>query len=75
MALKEYMWRGHTYQIADEDLCRYPGAVPKPPKREPRAPKGTGRKVSTPKSGAKPLDKSAEPAADKRRSPRRKSGE
>lgn len=27
MALKEYYWRGSTYQIADEDLPRYPGAV------------------------------------------------
>ena len=28
MALKEYRWRGSTWQIADEDLPRYPGAVP-----------------------------------------------
>lgn len=28
MALKEYIWRGTTWQIADEDLPRYPGAVP-----------------------------------------------
>ena len=28
MALKEYYWRGSTWQIADEDLGRYPGAVP-----------------------------------------------
>lgn len=26
MALKEYRWRGSTWQIADEDLPRYPGA-------------------------------------------------
>ena len=28
MALKEYFWNGKTYQIADEDLMHYPGAVP-----------------------------------------------
>lgn len=28
MSLKEYRWRGSTWQIADEDLPRYPGAVP-----------------------------------------------
>ena len=28
MALKEYRWRGYTWQIADEDLPKYPGAVP-----------------------------------------------
>lgn len=27
MALNEYLWRGSTYQIADEDLPHYPGAV------------------------------------------------
>ena len=26
--LKIYRWRGHTYQIAEEDLDKYPGAVP-----------------------------------------------
>ena len=26
MAMKEYRWRGSTWQIADEDLPRYPGA-------------------------------------------------
>ena len=26
MALKEYRWRGSTWQIADEDLHHYPGA-------------------------------------------------
>lgn len=28
MARKKYIWRGHTYLIADEDLNLYPGAVP-----------------------------------------------
>ena len=28
MALKEYYWRGSTWQIDDKDLGRYPGAVP-----------------------------------------------
>lgn len=27
MALREYRWRGNTWQIADEDLPKYPGAV------------------------------------------------
>ena len=36
MALREYEWRGSTWQIADEDLVRYPGAVPvwKPEEKE-----------------------------------------
>ena len=25
--LKNYRWRGYTWQIADEDLPKYPGAV------------------------------------------------
>lgn len=25
--LREYYWRGNTWQIADEDLGKYPGAV------------------------------------------------
>ena len=48
--LREYRWRGNTWQIADEDLPKYPGAVlvgqaePKTKKRTPsnksrRAPK------------------------------------
>lgn len=28
MALKNYYWRGFTWQIAEEDLDKYPGAVP-----------------------------------------------
>lgn len=31
MALKEYRWRGYTWQIADEHLHLYPGAVPVEP--------------------------------------------
>ena len=26
--MKKYIWRGTTYQIAEEDLWKYPGAVP-----------------------------------------------
>lgn len=26
--LREYYWRGYTWQIADEDIDKYPGAVP-----------------------------------------------
>ena len=32
--MKEYRWHGHTYQIADEDLENYPGAVPVKAKTE-----------------------------------------
>ena len=31
MALREYRWRGFTWQIADEDVHMYPGAVPVEP--------------------------------------------
>ena len=31
MALREYRWRGFTWQIADEDIHMYPGAVPVDP--------------------------------------------
>lgn len=35
MALKEYRWRGYTWQIADEDLAKYPGAeLVEAPKQE-----------------------------------------
>lgn len=27
MALRIYKWRGYTWQIADEDIDKYPGAV------------------------------------------------
>lgn len=40
MALREYRWRGFTWQIADEDLDKYPGAVPVEPlpKKKTKAP-------------------------------------
>lgn len=47
MAMKEYSWRGFTYQIADEDLKFYPGAVPVHPEPEEKAdatPKNKARK-------------------------------
>ena len=75
MALKVYLWRGHTYQIADEDLCRYPGAEPIPTESAARAAKGTGRKVATPKSATEPANKSAAPAANKRTRSRKKAVE
>ena len=34
MALKEYRWRGYTWQIADEDLHHYPGAEPIEPAKQ-----------------------------------------
>lgn len=51
MANKEYKWHGFTYRIADEDLERYPGAVPV---EKPGA-----------KGGEAPANKAATPAADK----------
>lgn len=49
--MKEYKWRGLTYQIADEDLVNYPGAV----------------LVEEPvnKSAAKPKNKARKPAKNK----------
>ena len=32
--LKEYKWRGYTWQIADEDLHLYPGAEEVKPKKK-----------------------------------------
>ena len=46
--MKEYRWHGHTYQIADEDLENYPGAVPV--KAEKEAPKNKARKSAANKS-------------------------
>ena len=43
MALKEYYWRGSTWQIDDEDLPRFPGAVPVDQK-----PKETAKKRPVP---------------------------
>ena len=52
MAMKNYEWRGFTYQIADEDLEKYPGAVPveekkkedpKPETKEKKAPLNKSR--------------------------------
>lgn len=44
MAMKIYKWHGNTYQIADEDLDRYPGAVPVEPKKEKKAEKAPSNK-------------------------------
>lgn len=44
--MKEYIWRGYTYRIADEDLPRYPGAVPvekEEPKKAKAEPKNKAR--------------------------------
>ena len=75
MALKEYTWRGHTYQIADEDLGRYPGAVPVAKQAAKPAATERGRKVATPKAKAEPSNKAAAPAANKRRATRKKQEE
>lgn len=46
MANKEYIWRGYTYRIAEEDLGMYPGAVPveKPAEKAKAEPKNKARK-------------------------------
>ncbi len=47
--MKEYRWRGLTYQIADEDLKSYPGAEQVSPEPEAKAapqPKNKGRKTT-----------------------------
>ena len=56
MALKEYFWNGKTYQIADEDLKHYPGAVPVKeeapvkPEPQPKAKKAPANKSRQPKN-------------------------
>lgn len=49
--MKEYKWRGLTYQIADEDLDKYPGAIL------------IGEPVD--KAAAKPKNKARKPAKNK----------
>ena len=55
MALKEYYWRGSTWQIADEDLGRFPGAVPVDAKPKETAKKRTATPAN--KSRRAPKDK------------------
>ena len=66
MALREYLWHGRTYQIADEDLPRYPGAVPVEQLRAEEVAKGAGRKAPTPKAAHEPENKADKPAQNKR---------
>lgn len=56
MALKEYRWRGSTWQIDDKDLEMFPGAVPV------EKPKPNGEKKRIP----------AAPANKSRRAPKNK---
>lgn len=51
--MKKYIWRGTTYQIAEEDLYKYPGAVPVHPET-PKAPE----KKAEPKAKKAPKNKS-----------------
>ena len=44
MAMKIYKWRGYMYQIADEDLKHYPGAVEVTDKPEAKAKKAPANK-------------------------------
>ena len=56
MAMKKYLWRGYTYKIADEDLPKYPGAVPvEAPK--PKAKPEPKAKAEEPKTKAKEAPK------------------
>lgn len=46
--LREYRWRGYTWQIADEDLPKYPGAVliePASPQVKKRTPQNKSRRA------------------------------
>lgn len=53
--MKKYMWNGHKYQIADEDLHLYPGAEPveKPVMKSAAKPKNKARKQPSNKSKEK----------------------
>ena len=68
MAMKIYRWHGSTFQIADEDLDRYPGAElvapPKAPEKKPEEPEV--------KSEEKPPSKKKKTPANKTRQPRNK---
>ena len=46
--MKNYIWRGRTYQIAEEDLFRYPGAVPVHPETPKAAEEEPKSKKKTP---------------------------
>lgn len=50
MAMKNYEWRGFVYQIADEDLEKYPGAVPVEEKKEDPKPETKEKKAPLNKS-------------------------
>lgn len=54
--MKKYIWRGVTYQIAEEDLWKYPGAVPVHPE-----------KPAAPEKKAEPKKKAKAPAKNKSR--------
>lgn len=48
MALREYKWRGFTWQIADEDVDKYPGAVPvdaEPAQKKQKTPANKSRRA------------------------------
>ena len=52
--LREYRWRGNTWQIADEDLDKYPGAVliePAKPQAKQRTPQNKSRRAPKNKCG------------------------
>lgn len=52
--MKKYTWRGFTYQIADEDLGLYPGAVPVEEEPKEKA------------ADVKPMNKARKPAKNKK---------
>ena len=44
--LKEYRWRGYTWQIAEEDLDKYPGAIlVEPLKKSNKKPQNKSRRA------------------------------
>lgn len=53
MALKIYRWRGNTWQISDEDLPKYPGAVLVEPEKKQKRTTVPNKSRRTPKDKAK----------------------
>ena len=76
MAMKIYRWHGSTFQIADDDLDRYPGAeliAPKAPAKAPvKAPEKKAEVKPEEKSEKKPPSKKKKAPANKSRQPQNK---
>lgn len=49
--LGEYLWRGYKWQIAEEDVDKYPGAVPvNRPAKKKKAPAKSNKSRRAPKN-------------------------